>query len=249
MKSSVIAVALLATGSVSASEMSLDEVIAANIEAKGGYEAIKAVDTARITGTMTMGPMAAPFKMEWKRPNNVRIEFEVQGMTGIQAFDGETGWSVMPFMGKTEPEPMAEDQLKEIKTSADLDGDLVDWKDKGHKLELLGKEDVEGTEAYRIQVTKENGDVTDVYLDSEYFLEIRSEGTSERMGQSIDVATTIGDYKEVGDLIMAHSLAVSIAGAPGAQVLTFDNIELNVDIADEHFSMPEVTEDSAASAE
>ena len=220
---------------------SVDDIIAQNIETRGGYDNIKAIESMRVEGTMTMGPMEAPFTILFKRPDQMRMEFSIQGMTGIQAYDGDTGWSVMPFMGKTEPEKMAEDELKNIKDQADMDGVLVDYKDKGHTVELVGTEDIEGTEAYHLKVTKANGDTVDMYLDTEYFLEFKQNAVTQRQGTELKVETTLGDYKEVGDIVMAHSLSTVMEGMPGAQSLTIEKVELNVDLEDSNFSMPQAT--------
>jgi outer membrane lipoprotein-sorting protein len=153
-----------------ASAETLEEILAKNLEVRGGKDAILAVQTTRSTGTMRMGGSAAgalevPFTAEFKRPNKVRIEFTMQGMTAVQAYDGEVGWSIMPFLGKTEAEEMAEDQLKDIKEQADFDGVLVNYEEKGHAVELMGTEEVDGTPAYKVKVTKANGDVVNLFLE------------------------------------------------------------------------------------
>src|SRR3954454_20855336 len=104
-----------------------DEIINKHLTARGGKDKIKAVQSARMTGKMVMGQgMEAPVTMELARPNKMRMEFTIQGMTGVQAFDGKGGWSVMPFMGKTEPEAMSTDDIKQAEDQADMDGRLVD---------------------------------------------------------------------------------------------------------------------------
>ena len=164
----------LVAGAVGAEDMTLDELLAAHFEALGGYDNLKAVKTAKFTGNMAMGPgMEVPFMMVFARPLKMRLEFTMQGMTAIQAYDGETAWSVMPIMGKTDPEVMAEDQAKNIKEQADFDGPLMDWQDKGHQVELIGLEETDGTEAYKLKVTMANGDVRHHFLDSEYFITIK----------------------------------------------------------------------------
>lgn len=225
----------------SAETVSVDEVVAKSIEARGGYAAIKAISSARMSGRMSMGGgMEAPFVIELKRPNKMRIDFTMQGMTGTQAFDGATGWFVMPFLGKKTPEKLPEDQLAMAKEQADFDGPLVDYKEKGHSVELAGKEDVEGTEAYKLKLTRDDGAVVYSYFDAEAFLELKA--TSKRKGAMGEVnATTIyGDYKPVAGVLFAHSIEQVFEGAPASQVITVDKIELNVDLPDERFTMPTV---------
>ena len=219
----------------------VDEIIAKNIEARGGLDKIKAIRSARVTGRMTVGPgVEAPFVWKWKRPTMFRLEFIIQGMTGVQAYDGKTGWLVMPFMGKTEPEAMSEEDLKQVDDQADFEGPLVDYKTKGHAIELVGKEPVEGTEAWKLKVTRKSGDVSFIWLDSEAFLEIKEEGKRKARGQEMEFESTSSDYKEVGGVLFPHSIESKPKGAPEGQVMTLDKIELNVDFQETDFKMPEV---------
>lgn len=230
---------LLAAGAPAWAEPTVDEVIASFEEARGGADAWKALKSARMTGNMTMGPMEAPFRLEFARENKVRMEFDLQGMTAIQAFDGEQGWAVMPFLGKLDAEPMAEDQLKQIKDMADLDGPLVNYKAKGHSVTLAGQEPVEGTDAYKLQISKANGDEETWWLDAEYYLPIKTAAKIEQMGQTIDVSTTLGDYKEVDGLIFPHSITTMTPMGP--QAITIDSIETGADLPADRFSMPAAT--------
>jgi outer membrane lipoprotein-sorting protein len=225
-----------------ASAQTLDEVIAKSIQARGGLEKIHSVQSARMTGVMTLepGPMEASFVLELKRPNKMRVDFTFQGMTGVQAFDGTTGWMLMPFMGKTDPEPMPAEQARDAAEDADLDGPLVDYKAKGNTVELLGKEKVEGTDAYKLKVTLKGGAVRTIFIDAATFLEIRNEGRRNVQGMEMDTESTIGDYKEVGGVMLPHSLDQGAKGMPMRQKMTLTKIELNVPIDDSRFTMPAV---------
>ncbi|MCP4897008.1 MAG: hypothetical protein GY906_08535 [bacterium] len=235
-----VVIALLALCS-NVMAIELEEVLATHHETIGGEEAWLDVQTVSMSGTMRMGggQMEAPFSIEFKRPMKVRLEFTVQGMTGIQAYDGETGWSVMPFMGKTDPEEMAEDQLKEIKEQAEFDGLLINYEEKGHTVELVGEEEIEGTPAYKLKVTKENGDVVFTYLDTDYCLEFMNVTKREVQGNEVEITNAIGDYKEVEGLIFAHSIEVAFGDQPAAQEIIIDKIELGKEISDDRFTMPE----------
>src|SRR5262245_7764485 len=109
----------------------VDDVIAKNLKARGGLDKLKAIQSMRMTGKMMMGPgMEAAFTIEVKRPKRMRFEVTVQGMTIIQALDGDMGWTVIPFTGKKDPERMSADDLKQAQEQADIDGPLVDYKAK-----------------------------------------------------------------------------------------------------------------------
>lgn len=218
----------------------VDEVIAKHIEAMGGREKLDAVKSVKMSGKMTMpGGMEAPLTIELKRPNQVRVEFIFQGMTGVQAFDGKTGWFVMPFSGRTDPEKMSSDQVKQIEDQADFEGPLVDYKKKGHKVELIGKDEIEGADVYKLKVTKKSGDVEYHYLDAEFFLTIQMKGKYKFQGTEIEYEVVIGDYKEVDGLMVPHSLEQRMGGM-GGNTMTFDKTEFNVKIPDERFTMPEI---------
>jgi outer membrane lipoprotein-sorting protein len=232
-------IALLALLAPIASAQTADELVTKNIAAKGGLEKLKAISSSRATGRMVAGPgMEFPFTMVNKRPNSTRIEFNVQGMTGIQAYDGKTAWMSMPFMGKKDPEPMAADEAKMFEEQADFDGPLVDYKAKGHAVELVGKEQVEGADAYKLKLTLKNGDVRYVYLDAETFLEIKMEAKRTIRGTEVEGESYLGDYKEVGGIMMAHAMESGAKGSAQRQKLIIDKVEMNVDVADDVFAMP-----------
>lgn len=230
---------------------SLGEILDCHYTTRGGLENIRAADSARFSGTMTMGPMEAPYEIEFKKPEKVRLEFEIQGMTAVQAYDGTTGWSVMPFMGKTAPEEMPEDEVKNVKQMADFSGPLVDWKEKGHELTYKGVEDIQGTEAHVIHVVRDNGDKETHYLDTEYCLTFMEKATRKIQGNEMAITAEVGNYKPLGDLIIPHSITQTIGEGPQApsQTITIDSGEFGVDIPDERFTMPELEEDAEAAAE
>jgi len=217
----------------------VDEIVAKNIEARGGMPKIKAVKSLRMTGKMTLGPgLEAPFLIEMKRPNKLRLDATLQGMTLSQAYDGKNGWQINPFGGNKNAEPMSPEDLKEADEQSDIDGSLVDWKAKGHKVELVGKEKVEGTDAYKLRVTLKNGTVRYLYLDADSYLDIKTESKRTIRGTETETEQTIGDYKDVDGLLLPFSMESSAKGSPEKQKMTIEKAELNVAIEDNRFAMP-----------
>lgn len=230
-----------------ADDMSLDEVLAAHYEAIGGLEAWGAVEAVQFRGMVTVGPgMEAPTTMTIQRPSNLRLEFTMQGMTAVQAYDGDKAWMVMPFMGSDKPQEMNEDMSRSFVEQADLEGPLMNWEEKGHQVELMGRADVEGTDTYKLKVTLDNGDVRYYFLDSEYFATIKTEGKTKAMGQEIEVETTLSDYKPVGDLMIAHAISSSPKGTDQAQTITIDEVVLNPEVEEGIFTMPEAEPEEEA---
>ena len=246
-KKILLGLAAAAALALPAAAQTLDEIIAKNIEARGGMQALKAANTMRMSGRMTVGPgLEAPFVLEQKRPNRMRLDITFQGMTGTQAYDGGSAWMVMPFMGKKDPEKVPDEEAQAFSEQADFDGILVDYKDKGHTVELLGKEPVEGSEAYKLKVTLKDGAIRYIYLDADAFLEIRTEGKRKIRGSEVEGESSIGDYKEVAGLMMPHAVESGAKGSPQKQKITIDQIEINVPIDDARFVMPEVKPEGPA---
>ena len=143
--------AAAAPAASSAAAPSVDELIAHHIEAAGGLAAIKALKSIRSSGKAVFGWGDGAMEMQWReeisRPGQVRDEMTVQGLTQIDAYDGKAAWTFDPFSGRREAEHASADATKSRAQDADIEGPLVDWKAKGHKVEYLGTQDVDGTQA------------------------------------------------------------------------------------------------------
>lgn len=231
--------AALALATTPLSAETLDEVLAKHFEALGGKDKIAAVSSAKMVAKQVFGPQEVPATIYWVRPNQVRLEFVMQGMTGIQAYDGTSAWMVMPFLGKNDPEEMTGEDLKDIVEQADLiEGPLFDWQGKGHQVELLGEEEIEGTPAWKLKLTRKDGDVSTIWLDKDAYLQIKAVGKRKRGDQEMEIETSLGDYKEVGGLLFAHSFESKPKGAPAGATITVQSIELNPSVDATIFAKP-----------
>jgi len=223
---------------IQASAQTVDEVINKNIQAHGGLEKLKAAKSVKMTGKMILpGGVEAPIVYEKKRPSSIRIEFVIQGLTGIQAYDGQTAWQVMPFQGIKDAQKMSEEDAKDLTEEADFDGPLVDYKAKGNTVELVGKEDLEGSPAYKLKLTLKSGDVRYLYIDAENWLELKQTSIIKREGKEASVDTFLSDYKPVNGLVFAHSIEVKAGGQAGPQYVV-DKIEMDSALDDSLFKMP-----------
>jgi hypothetical protein len=217
-----------------------DQLVAKNIEAKGGAAALHDLQTLRLTGKMLVqeGQIQLTFMQIKKRPDEVRTEASLQGMTQIEAYDGKEGWKVSPFFGRRDPERMSADDVKALVEDAEMDGPLVDWQAKGNAVEYLGTEDVDGTPAHKLKVTRKNGDVSFVYLDPDHFLDIRVLTQRTRHGAYEEVETDLGDYEKAGGVFVPTSIEFGRKGAPDKQRIIVDKVEANVPVDDTIFHFP-----------
>jgi len=223
---------------VAASAQTADELIAKNIEARGGLEKIQAIQSMRLTGTLSVGDAAMPSLLEVKRPNKTRLEFTFNGQTAVQAYDGTRAWAVVPFAGRAEPEQMSAEDSKDMELQADMDGPLVNYRAKGHRVELMGLEKIADHDAWRLKVTLRNGDVRDVFLDLKTHLQIATVAHRMVQGKPAEIESKVGDYREVGGVLLPYSFETTARGVPQKQSVRFDKIELNVSIEDSRFRMP-----------
>jgi hypothetical protein len=234
-----ILVAVLVVGlSSGAFAETAEELVAKNIQAKGGLEKLKAIQSVRMSGTQDNDGFKAAVTQENKRPDLVRETFALQGMTSIQAYDGASGWQVRPFGGRKDPELMGEEDLRSLLLDADFDGPLVDYKEKGNKVESLGHDIVDGDDAYKLKVTLKNGDIIYYYLDPDTFLEIRKEQQLFLRGSVQEFVVNLGSYKPVNGVMFPFWSASGPKGADPLPNLTFEKIEVNVPLEDTKFAVP-----------
>ena len=217
-----------------------DELIAHNIQAKGGMEKISALKSLRIEGKFDGGGgFTAAVTEEYMRPNLYRSTFTLQGMTQVRAYDGAAGWQISPFGGHKDPELIGEDGMHGLLISADFDGPLVEYKAKGNTVEYLGHDTVDGDDALRLKVTLKNGDVMYYYLDPDTYLEIRVEKMQFIRGSVRESLTDFGSYKQVQGVYYPFSIETGSRQNPGDRTkITIEKMDANVSIQSSTFRVP-----------
>lgn len=218
----------------------LDELLARNLASRGGAERLQGVKTMRLSGQMTVGPgREAPVTIEMKRPNKLRLEFRFQGNTGVQAFDGETAWQRLPFRGDDEAELLPERETGAVRQQSDFDGPLVGWKQKGLELKVVAQELLNDTPHWKLHIGFPDGSSKDVWLDGESCLERKSESRRRVAGQTLVFESLVSDYREVDGLRLPHAFENGPKGAPERQRLSITKVELNPELDDARFVMPQ----------
>lgn len=232
----------LAISAPAARALTADELIAKNIEARGGLARIQAIQSIRATGVARLGGgdgiTEQAYTLLQVRPGSLRRERAMQGLTTVTAFDGTVGWTANPFRGRKEPERLPPDIVKGLASDADIDGPLVDYKKKGHRIEYLGTEDIDGTEAHKLHVTLADGALVDVYLDPDYFLEIREIGRRKVRGVEGESETDPGNYGKVNGVMMPFTIESGSRGGPKYFRIALTKIEVNVPIDAALFRFP-----------
>ena len=226
-------------GTAVVSAQTAEELVSKNLQAKGGLDKIKAIKSYKFSGKFQQGSFSAQVSQEAKAPDDIREMFTIQGMTQIQAYDGNTGWQISPFQGRRDPEMLGEDDLRDISEDADFYGPLVDYKEKGNAVEYLGHDTVDGDDVYRLKVTLKNGDIEYLYLDPDTYIEIRTERQQFIRGAVRESQTDLGSYKQVNGVYFPFSISSGPKSRPDQKgTVTIEKMEANVDIPDTQFKMP-----------
>jgi outer membrane lipoprotein-sorting protein len=230
---------LLGLAAAAAPAQTVDEIVSKNALARGGAPAWRAVQSMRFSGRMELGRgMTVPFRLELKRPRKMRLEFEFDGKTAVQTYDGATGWKLSPHFGRQAAEPLSDKELASAAGQAELDGPLIDHVAKGHQIELEGRATVEGRDTYQLRLTLKGGAVRHVYVDAETGLEALVETPYRLRKEDKPLRTYYRDYRAVGGLAVPHLLESRIEGSPRSHKLTITTVEINVSLADSRFGQP-----------
>ena len=216
-----------------------DEIVNKYITAIGGLDKIQTIKTIKLTGKVTANGMDIPFSEICKRPQMVLMESTIQGMTMKQAYDGNQGWMINPFMGKKDADVMSKDAEKAIKRNADFEGQLINYKDKGSKIELIGKEDLEGSQVYNIKLTDKDNDLTNFYIDADSYLLVKQNDKIKVDTKEITAESILSNYKQVNGVLFPYSIESKSPDNPmGNAKIVVDSIEINMTVDDSIFKMP-----------
>jgi len=217
----------------------VDEILAEHFAAIG-QEKLLATNTFITKGKIVQQQFEIPFTSYHKRPMKFRSEAEFQGMKISSAYDGNIGWYANPMMGSSDPQPMTEEQIDQLKTQADYDGMFYNYKEKGYTVELIEKKSVDDIETYVLKLTRPNGDIIKYYIDAENYILLKSESKIKMQGVETESETIFSNYKFVNEILIAHSMETKMNGQTAMQMV-FEEITYDVEIPDSMFEMPEVS--------
>jgi outer membrane lipoprotein-sorting protein len=223
-----------------AAAQTADEIVSKVLAARGGAAKIKAVRSQRISGTIDFGGgVQGPFVVELERPGKMHIEVTIQGQTLVRSYDGKsTGWIINPFSQSKGVEPMSAEDLSNIADESDFDGPLVDYKEKGNRVEVAGKEDVEGKPAYRLKLTSKKGETRSYLFDAASYHLVRWEGTRKVGDKEVQWESLFRDYRDVNGLQFAFEIDSDAPGTEQSQKIIAEKIEVDPQLDESRFGKP-----------
>lgn len=234
MKKTFILTALVLFVFAGLQAQTVDEVLAKNYQATGQSK-MADVKTYYVKAKMSMMGMDMPMTIQMKKPDKFRINMEVMGQKIEQGFDGENGWMRNPMTGGGITD-LKGAELNQAMQQADLEGELYNYKEKGHSAELIGKVNSDGKEAYRIKFTNADGSVKDYYIDANTYLVSKIKAKVEQMGQTMDVETKVLDYKDINGIKVGSKLEVETP--MGTQSMVMEEVKFNEPMDDSIFARP-----------
>jgi len=214
----------------------VDEIIQKHIQAKGGLEAIKSKTSLRISGTLDVMGMSLPITVMSKRPKMQRTEVPLGDSSVIDAFDGTTRWKLNAAMGISTPSPASPEETAASVETVDFDGALINYKEKGHTVELIGKETTGGQEAYKLKLKSASGHEQEIYIDGASYQQVRVITKIATPDGEQPVESRASDFRVVDGVAVAHVIELTVG--PSEMKMTFDKVEWNVDLPDSLFAMP-----------
>ena len=216
----------------------VDDIIAKNLQAKGGAAKWQSMKSVKMTGKMTAQGTEMPLTVYAMRPNFNRQEITMAAGKAIQAFDGTTAWVVNPMLGIETPQAVPGPAAELAKNSADFDGALINYKAKGNDIELVGKEQLEGKDVYHLKVTTKGGPVQHYLLDADSGIELRMSAEVELgSGQKQTLTTAMSNYKQVDGIMIPHTVTQTAGGRTVLQ-WTITTVEFNAVPDDSIFRLP-----------
>src|SRR5437588_4241651 len=250
MKTGILCITLLLFLPLAAAAQTADEIVKKALDARGGVDKLKAVQSERVTGRIAFAHgVEGSFTVELKRPLKMHVEISIEGQTIIRVYDGKSsGWMINPFAETKDVQPLSSEDLKNISDESDFDGPLVDYKAKGNQIELAGKENLDDKPVYRLKVTNKNGDIRFYFFHATSFLLLKWEGTRKTGGQELPWESFFSDFHEVQGLKYPFRIDQGSPGTDIKQTLTAEKFEIDPQIDDSRFTKPSQPDASAAPA-
>lgn len=235
-RSITLAITLFALLATNTSAITIEEVVANNLTARGGITNIRNFGSAKATGTMSTPGGDMAFTRMMKGSKMFRMELTVQGMNITQAFDGSVAWGITPMSGN-KPQKSSPEESKEILKEADWEGEFIDTETKGYQLQLAGSEDLDGSTVYKVKITSRDGDVEYVYIDAITWLAVRKDQSSNMGGTPVEVQIYFSDYREFKGVQVPMITEVKYQGQT-AMTMTIANIDTTTNLPDSLFNFP-----------
>jgi hypothetical protein len=236
LKLTILAVAMLFAGTITVKAQTADEVIDKYAAAIGGKENWKKVNSVKMEGTMSAQGAEIAIALTAIQNKAQRMDISFGGMSGYTILTNTGGWSFMPFAGQTKPEAMTAEVVKEGQSGLDVRGEqLFDYKAHGCKVEFLGKDDIEGTQCFKIKHVNKAGIEKTLYFDASNYYLIREVQKGTADGKEYESVKNLSNYTK-----QPEGVVVPMGMEADGGDISFKKIEINKPIDESLFKAPAI---------
>ena len=214
----LVAALMVSGGAIPAAAQDAQGLLARNLEARGGAAALNAIKSITFNGRfIAPGDFELSYKETRARLGGTtagRVDLTLQGLGVVQAYDGKSAWRINPFQGRKDAEKMSADEARSLADSELIEGPLLASRDDGSRVEYLGREDFDGTLAYKLKATQKDGDEFVYWLDPDTYLEIKVDETRRIRGAQQTTENELGDYEKIAGFYFPMSIESWSQGHP-----------------------------------
>jgi hypothetical protein len=195
MKKLILTLAAIATTSFSFAQTA-DEIIDKHYAAIGGKDKWSKLTSTIQDAEMTVQGTMIKLKIYKEHNKLEKVEIEFNGMKGYQLMTDKEGWGYMPFQGQMKAEPATKDDVEQSKSELDVQGRLLNYKDKGSSVEYVGKEDLDGTDCFKLKLTEKGGKILNYYFDASSYLLLKQVSKVTINGKEMEQIEELGNYQK-----------------------------------------------------
>ncbi len=220
--------------------VSADQVIAANIAARGGLARLQRVRSEKLRGHISLSGTPYPLSVDLERPNRVRTEITMNGGRIVQAYDGKVGWTINTTSNAadTMPHVLPAGEAENVAAGGDIDGPLVGYAARGNRVTLAGIDTADGRPAFKLNVVTASGLADTYYIDTTSHLQTKWEGHRTMGGSPVVFESYFRDYRSIDGVMIAFTIMSGTRGESGGQRITFDSVDIDTPMPDSEFTMP-----------
>lgn len=229
----LVVTTLFSLFAIGAFSQNLDEIVKKHIDAIGGLENWKKLKSLKMECSIKANGADIKVVICQLDKKAMRQDIAVMGMNGYEIVTNTQGWSFMPFQGQIKPEAMTADDVKNSQDDLWIQDEFITYKELGKKLELIGSDDMDGTDCFKLKMTDKNNQETTYYIDKSDYNIIKSVSKVKADGKEMEVISTYGNYKKTEEGIV---FAMSTTGGYGPMEIT--KIEVNPKIDETIFQLP-----------
>jgi outer membrane lipoprotein-sorting protein len=242
MKFKHVLIAVLSFTLLGAKAQTAEEIIDKYFENTGGYTNWAKVESMKLDAKVNQQGLEIPLVMLQLKDGRQATTITFQGKEIKQGvYDGTSLWSHNFMNMKAEKSDAEATENFKANLGSDFPTAFFDYKKRGYKVEFLGKETIEGTETFKIKLTKNptkvDGQPKDniefYFFDMENYVPLMVESEiTQGQAKGMIGQTKLSDYQEVNGLIVPFSMSQGVKGG-GSQPITITKIEINpkVDVA------------------